>query len=68
MQSQPSTPNFQPDPYQLFILRVWQDGPDGPLRYLLKAADDSQRHIFTDAHSLADFLEQVTETEQGDVA
>lgn len=57
MPSQPSRPQI--DSYRLFILRVWQDTPDGPLRYMLKAADDDHRHVFADVHSLTDFLAQV---------
>ena len=43
----------------LYMLRVWQDTPDGPLRYMLKAADDDHRHVFADAQSLAEFLAQI---------
>ena len=60
MQSQPASPSPQFDSYKLYILRVWQDTPDGPLRYMLKATDDNRRHVFADVHSLAHFLAQVT--------
>jgi hypothetical protein len=52
------SPDTQSDPCRLFILRVWQDGPGGPLRYMLKAADDNHRRVFASAQSLADFLEK----------
>ncbi|GAB4444211.1 MAG: hypothetical protein Kow0031_26610 [Anaerolineae bacterium] len=60
MSGQPIPPRTQSDEYRLFILRMWQDTPDGPTRYMLKAADDSRRHVFADAHSLAKFLENTT--------
>ena len=60
MPDQPVSPRTQSDEYRLFILRVWQDTPDGPMRYMLKATDSSRRHVFTSAHSLADFLEKTT--------
>ena len=66
MQDQPmsaQTPSVQ---FQLFILRVWQETPDGPLRYILKATDDNQRHVFADVQSLADFLAQVTIGTEGE--
>lgn len=55
------------DPYRLYILRVWQDTPNGPVRYMLKAADDSHRHVFADVQSLADFLAQVTPGIEGEI-
>jgi len=64
MQSQLSSTHTQFDQYQLFILRVWQETPDGPRRYVLKATDDSRHRVFADAHSLADFLEQIDQAEQ----
>ena len=60
MPDQPISPRTQSDEYRLFILRVWQDRPDGPMRYMLKATDSSRRHVFASAKSLADFLEKTT--------
>ncbi len=64
MGSQSSSTHAQFDHYQLFILRVWQDTPDSPRRYMLKAADGSQRRVFANAYSLAAFLEQAALTVQ----
>lgn len=54
------SPRTQSDEYRLFILRMWQDTPDGPMRYMLKATNDGHRHVFASAQSLADFLEKTT--------
>jgi len=58
MSNQPISPDEQADNYRLFILRVWQETPDGPQRYMLKAANSDHRYIFADAHGLAEFLEK----------
>ena len=58
MQRQSKSPQTQSDQYRLFILRVWQDTPDGPLRCMLKAANDDHRHVFATVQNLADFLEE----------
>jgi hypothetical protein len=58
MQTQPISPNTQVEQYQLFILRVWRDRPEGPQRFMLKAADGHHRYLFADVHDLADFLEK----------
>ena len=67
MPGQQVSPRTQSDEYRLFILRVWQDTPNGPQRYMLKAADDNHRHVFADAHSLADFLEKTTPEVKGEI-
>ena len=61
MQHQPDLSEPQTDLYQLFVLRVWRDQSDGPRRYMLKAADTGQRHIFADPQGLIKFLDQITE-------
>ena len=67
MQDRSISPRTQSDQYQLFILRVWQDTPDGPQRYMLKAADSDHRHVFASAQSLADFLEKTTHDVKGEI-
>ncbi len=67
MQDQPIVPNNGTEQYHLFILRVWQDSPGGPKRFMLKAADNDHRHIFASAQSMADFLEKTTLTIAGEI-
>ncbi len=59
MPGQQNSPRTKSDEYRLFILRVWQDTPAGPQRYMLKATNDGHRHVFADAQALAEFLTQV---------
>ena len=51
MQQQLISIHKQSDNYQLFILRIWQETPDGPFLYMLKATDSEQRYVFSDASS-----------------
>ena len=67
MPNQSISPRTQSDEYRLFILRMWQDTPDGPMRYMLKAADSDHRHVFASAQSLADFLEKTTPAVKGEI-
>ena len=64
MQDQPAAPDIRAEQYQLFILRVWQETPDGPQRFMLKAADDNHRHVFANVQSLTDFLERCSSDKQ----
>lgn len=58
MSDQPISSDRPTDHFRLFILRVWQDKPGDPQRFMLKAADNDHRHVFADVHSLADFLQK----------
>lgn len=34
--------------YQVFMIRLWRDKPDGPLRVSLQTAENGERRIFPD--------------------
>lgn len=67
MTSQPTPIHTPSNQFRLFILRIWQDTPDGPWRYMLKTGDSKHRHVFADVQSLADFLAQVTPGIKGEI-
>jgi hypothetical protein len=48
-------------PYQAYLLRLWQEGPQEPWRVLLQQVSNGERRVFPDLEALFAFLILATE-------
>ena len=49
--------------YQAYLLRLWQESPDGRWRFTLEDPHTNKRHAFNGVEVFIQFLMEMTETE-----
>ena len=45
-------------PYQAYLLRLWQENPDGAWRFMVQSVATGERRAFTDLDHLLLFLQR----------